>query len=118
MTLRLPVRKTTSAAGASRPHQEMQLNSSNCETSASAGSALSTLDDAQLAIVTRARSNFVASKFVSIKETSEILGLSVRTIRRKEANGEMPAREKRSRKFEYRRCDIEAMAMSLGRGHR
>ena len=48
-----------------------------------------------------------ASPWMSIEELADRLQVSVRTIRRHHAGGIGPDRAKRSRKFMYRRDDVE-----------
>jgi hypothetical protein len=50
------------------------------------------------------------SPFVSIAQAATILGVEVRTVRRWQKAGKMPARHKRSRRKEYERRAIETMA--------
>jgi predicted site-specific integrase-resolvase len=46
---------------------------------------------------------------MSIVEAADALGVSMRTIQRRDAAGRMPRRFKCSRRWDYRRCDIEAL---------
>jgi excisionase family DNA binding protein len=49
------------------------------------------------------------AELMSIAEAANTLGVSLRTIRRWEAAGRMPPRFKCSRRWDYRRSDIEAL---------
>lgn len=69
-------------------------------------------DDAE-AMVEAARLRSQNSEWCRIEVAAAILGLSVRSIRRRQAAGEMPPRIRRSRRLEYRTNDIKNL---LGRG--
>jgi hypothetical protein len=56
------------------------------------------------------------SPFVSIMRAAMILGVEVRTVRRWQKAGQMPARHKRSRRRDYDRFAIEAMAVARSGG--
>jgi predicted transcriptional regulator len=64
------------------------------------------------AMLEAAKAASMTSEFVSIKRTADLLGVSVRTVRRWQAEGKMPERAKRSREQMYRRADILTMAQS------
>lgn len=60
--------------------------------------------DAELAAV---RARVEASPCISIQEVAQQYGVSIRTLRRKQAAGSMPPRTKRSRQLMYLKADIE-----------
>lgn len=49
------------------------------------------------------------AKWLSIKQAAVLLGLSVRQVRRYQADGKMPPRQKAGRELRYARSDIEKM---------
>lgn len=56
-----------------------------------------------------ARAASQVSPFVSIRRAAEMLGVDIRTVRRWQKAGLMPARHKRGRRKEYERGAIVAM---------
>jgi excisionase family DNA binding protein len=69
-------------------------------------------EDAQ-AMIEAARLRSQTSDWCTIEEAATLLGVSVRSIRRRQAAGEMPPRVRRSRRLEYRIDDIKNL---LNRG--
>jgi excisionase family DNA binding protein len=61
------------------------------------------------AMVEAAKAASMTSEFISITRAAKLLGVSVRTVRRWQAEGKMPERVKRSREKMYRRADVMAM---------
>jgi hypothetical protein len=51
---------------------------------------------------------------VSIKEAARMLGCSIRTLRYRQKQNEMPPRHRRGRTLFYRRADIAKMARRAG----
>jgi Helix-turn-helix domain len=50
-----------------------------------------------------------AAGYVTVNEAAEILSCSLRTLRYRQAQGEMPPRHRRGRFMIYRRADIASM---------
>ncbi len=66
-------------------------------------------------LVIAAKSASQASPFVPITRAAQMLGVDVRTVRRWQKAGKMPDQHKRSRRKEYERSAIEAMAAARSR---
>jgi predicted DNA-binding transcriptional regulator AlpA len=64
--------------------------------------------------IARARARSEVSELITIKQAAQMLGVTVRTVRRREAAGQMPERIKHGRNKKYRRANIEALAKSRG----
>jgi excisionase family DNA binding protein len=78
--------------------------------------ALAGLDRRDMAMLAVARARSAASELISITELAEQLGVSVRTIRRWQALGDVPPRVKRGRRLMYRLTDVVAWLEATGRG--
>jgi hypothetical protein len=50
------------------------------------------------------------AELVSIREATQLLGCSLRTLRYRQSRGEMPPRHRRGRTLFYKRADIARMA--------
>ena len=69
-----------------------------------------------MALLTAARARSAASDLISIVDLAEQLGVSVRTIRRWQAQEDAPPRVKRSRRLKYRKSDVVGWLEAMGRG--
>jgi excisionase family DNA binding protein len=74
------------------------------------------LDQRDVAMLAAARARSAASELISVADLAEQLGVSVRTIRRWQAQGDAPMRVKRSRRRMYRLSDVVAWLEATGRG--
>jgi hypothetical protein len=68
----------------------------------------------QLAEALRAKHGLEKSPWISIKQISQVYGISIRTLRRMQAEGLMPPRTKRGRLLMYCKAEVE-QTLLLGR---
>jgi predicted site-specific integrase-resolvase len=51
----------------------------------------------------------VLRDMISVEETAKLLGVSIRTVRRRQRAGQMPAQYRRAHRLNYLRGDIQAL---------
>ncbi len=67
------------------------------------------------AAIAHAKARSDEFELITIREAAATLNVTIRTVRRWQAAGKMPAQIKHGRNKKYRRAEIEAMAATLGR---
>jgi len=65
------------------------------------------MDEFDLTELVRAKRATENSPWISIEQISRVYAISIRTLRRMQAEGLMPPRTKRGRHFMYQKAEIE-----------